>query len=93
MRPCSNLCANVAFMVTRISEDLISRVNGLMHVQNLSEKKRLCMMLVLLLMGHILNKIFKMKYETIEDKTHAYGTEFEIENVFTKWNKENRNSF
>ena len=51
------------------------------------------MMLVLLLMGHILNKIFKMKYETIEDKTHAYGTEFEIENVFTKWNKENRNSF
>ena len=36
-------------------------------------------MLVLALMGHILNKIFKMKYET-----HAYGIEFEIENVFKK---------
>ena len=31
------------------------------------------MMLVLALIGYILNKIFKMKYET-----HAYG----IENVF-----------
>ena len=43
-------------------------------------------MLVLALMDHILNKIFKMKYET-----HAYG----IENVCKKWNekKENRNSF
>ena len=33
------------------------------------------MMLVLALMGHILNKIFKMKYET-----HTYG----IENFFKK---------
>ena len=31
------------------------------------------MMLLLALMGHILNNIFKMKYET-----HAYG----IENIF-----------
>ena len=31
---------------------------------------------------HILNKIFKMKYET-----HAYGIEFVIENVFKKWNE------
>ena len=34
-------------------------------------------MLVLALMGHILNKFFKMKYEK-----YAYGIEFEIENVF-----------
>ena len=36
-------------------------------------------MLVLALMGDILNKIFKIKYET-----HAYENEFEIENVFKK---------
>ena len=35
--------------------------------------------MVLALMGYILNQIFKMKYET-----HAYGTGFEIENVFKK---------
>ena len=29
-----------------------------------------------------------MKYET-----HAYGIEFEIENVFKKWNEGNRNLF
>ena len=29
---------------------------------------------------HILNKIFKMKYET-----HAYGIEFEIVNVFNNF--------
>ena len=34
------------------------------------------MMMVLALMGHILNEIFKMKFET-----HAYGIEFEIGNV------------
>ena len=51
------------------------------------------MMLVLPLMGHILDKNFKMKYETIEDETHVYGIEFEIENVFKKWNREKRNSF
>ena len=39
-------------------------------------------MLVLALMGDILNQIFKMKYET-----HVYGIEFEIENVFKKWNE------
>ena len=37
------------------------------------------MMLVLALMGHILNQIFKMKYET-----HVYGIELEIENAFKK---------
>ena len=37
------------------------------------------MMLVLALMGDILNKIFKIKYET-----HAYENEFEIEHVFKK---------
>ena len=42
----------------------------------------------MLVLGHILNKIFKMKYET-----HAYGTEFEIENVVKKWNEKNRDSF
>ena len=36
-------------------------------------------MFVLALMGHILNKIFKMKNEK-----YVYGTEFEIENVFRK---------
>ena len=36
-------------------------------------------MLVLAIMGHILNKIFKMKYET-----HAYGIE--------KWNKKKKKS-
>ena len=46
------------------------------------------MMLVLALMGHISNENFKMKYET-----HAYGIEFEIENVFKKSNDKNRNSF
>ena len=35
------------------------------------------MTLVLALMGHILNKIFKKKYQT-----HAYEIEFEIENFF-----------
>ena len=40
------------------------------------------MMLVLALMGHILNQIFKMKYET-----HVYGIELEIENAFKKWNE------
>ena len=40
-------------------------------------------------MGHILNKTFKIKYET-----HAYGIEYDIENVFQKWNekKNNKNS-
>ena len=33
-------------------------------------------------MGHTLNKFFKMKYET-----HAYEIEFEIKNVFKKWNE------
>ena len=33
-------------------------------------------MVVLALMGHILNEIFKMKFET-----HGYGIEFEIGNV------------
>ena len=37
------------------------------------------MMLVLTPMDHILITIFKMEYET-----HAYGIEFEIENVFKK---------
>ena len=46
------------------------------------------MMLVLALMGHILNWIFKMKCET-----HADVIEFETENVFYKWNEKNRNSF
>ena len=41
--------------------------------------KRLCLILVLGLRGHTLNKTFKMNYET-----HAYGIEFEIENVFKK---------
>ena len=45
-------------------------------------------MLVLILMGHMLNWIFKMKYEM-----HIYGIEFEIENVFKKWNEKNINSF
>ena len=39
-------------------------------------------------MGQALNKIFQMKYEM-----HAYGIDFEIENVFKKWNEKNRNSF
>ena len=38
-------------------------------------------MLVWALMGHILNKIFKMEYEA-----HAYGIELQFENVFKKWN-------
>ena len=41
--------------------------------------KRLCMMLVLAPMDHILNQIFKMKYEM-----DVYGIEFEIENDFRK---------
>ena len=40
-------------------------------------------MMILALMGHILNKIFKMKYDS-----HAYG----IENVFKKWNEKKRHS-
>ena len=48
----------------------------------------MCMRLVLLLTGHILNQIFKMKYET-----HAYGNEFKMENIFKKWNEKNKNSF
>ena len=36
-------------------------------------------MLVLALMGHILNKILKIKYGK-----HAYEIEFEIESVFKK---------
>ena len=38
-------------------------------------------MFVWALMGHILNKNFKMEYEA-----HAYGIELEFENVFKKWN-------
>ena len=45
----------------------------------------MCMRFVLLLTGHIVNQIFKMKYET-----HAYGNEFEMENVFKKWNEKNK---
>ena len=39
------------------------------------------MMMVWALMGHIINIIFKMKYEL-----HVY----EIENVFKKWNEKNK---
>ena len=44
----------------------------------------MCMMLVLALLGHILNKIFKMKNET-----HAYG----IENFLKSEMKKKRHSF
>ena len=43
------------------------------------------MTLVLALMGHILNKTFKMKYQT-----HAYRIDFEMKNVLKRWNEKNR---
>ena len=55
---------------------LTSRANGNARLKHIT---RLCMMLVLTPMDHILITIFKMEYET-----HAYGIEFEIENVFKK---------
>ena len=45
-------------------------------------------MLVLALMSHILNKIFKMKHEM-----HCLWNLFEIENIFKKSNEKIRNSF
>ena len=40
------------------------------------------MMLVLAPMDHIMNQIFKVKY-----KRHASWIDFEIGNIFKKWNK------
>ena len=76
--PCSKVCADVSFIVTRISEwpDIRGKWFNALIIKLI---KRLCVMLVLALMSHILKKIFKMKYET-----HAEGIEFEIENVFKK---------
>ena len=69
----------ILFVATKISER--SDIQSKWFITNASIKliKRLCMMLVLALMGHILNQIFKMKYET-----HVYGIELEIENAFKK---------
>ena len=71
---CSNLCADVAFIVTRISERL--DIQGKWFNASIKLIKRLFLILVFALMGHILNKNFKMKYEA-----HAYEIEFEIENI------------
>ena len=71
MRVCSNLCADVVFIIIAISQrpDIQSKsFNACIKlIQGLS------MMMVWALMGHIINIIFKMKYEL-----HVY----EIENVF-----------
>ena len=73
MRICSNINPDVAFIVTRISER--PHIQGKWLNACIKLIKRLFMMMVWAIMGHILNKIFKMKNET-----HAYG----IENVFKK---------
>ena len=72
--PLIKLMCDAAFIITRILRR--PDVQGKWFNANIKLIKRMRMMLVL---GHILNKIFKMKYET-----HAYGIEFEIENVFKK---------
>ena len=73
MRIYSNIYADVTFIVTRISEG--SDIQGKWLNAFIKLFKRQFMMMVLALMGHTLNKIFKMKSET-----HAYG----IENDFKK---------
>ena len=74
---CSKLCADVAFTVARILER--SDIQGKRFNARIKLIKRLCIMLVWALMGHILNKILKMEYEA-----HAYGIELQFENVFKK---------
>ena len=73
MHICSNIYADVAFIVTRILErpDIQGKwLNACVKLIKIP-----FMMTVLAIIGHVLNKIFKMKNET-----HAYG----IENVFKK---------
>ena len=83
---CSNVRDDVAFIVTRISKR--ADIQGESFNASIKLIMTLWMMLVLALMGDILNKIFKIKYET-----HAYENEFEIEHVFKKWNEKYRDSF
>ena len=75
MRLCTNLRTDISFIVTKISDR--PDIRGKWFNTSIKLIKRMCMILVLALMGHILNQMFKMKCET-----HAYGIEFEIENVF-----------
>ena len=65
---CSYLCTDILFMVTRISKK--SDIQGKWFNASIKFIKSLCMMLILALVGHILNLIFKMKYEK-----HAHGIE------------------
>ena len=62
--------------------DLIPRVNGLMRLLKLT--KRLCTKLVLALISHILDQIFKIEY-----KTCAYWIEFETGNFLINEIKKN----
>ena len=59
------MCWMLDLLSAEYRKGLISRVNGLKHIKLI---KTLCIMLVLALMSHMLNKIFQIKYET-----HAYG--------------------
>ena len=70
MHLCSNLCANVAFIVTKILQR--PDIQGKWFNACIKLIKRLCMMSVVALLGHILNKIF------------AQGIGFETEKVFQK---------
>ena len=67
-------CTSVGFIVTKISET--PDIQGKWFNARIKLIMRLCIMMVLALMGHVLNEIFKMKFET-----HGYGIEFEIGNV------------
>lgn len=77
MRFCSQLRPDVAFTVIRISER--PYIQSKWFNARIKCIKRLCMTLVLALMGHILNKTFKMKYQT-----HAYRIDFEMKNVLKR---------
>ena len=66
-------CTSVGFIVTKISER--PDIQGKWFNARIKLIRRLCMMMVLALMGHILHDIFKMKFET-----HAYGIAFEMKN-------------
>ena len=82
----SKLCADVAFIVARILER--PDIQGKRFNACIKLIKRLCIMFVWALMGHISNKIFKMEYEA-----HAYGIELEFENVLKKVKLKKNNSF
>ena len=74
MRLCSKFCADIAFKVARISE----RPNkGKWFIAIIKLLKRLCMMLVLVVIGQESNRIYKVNYVT-----YAYWIEFWILNVF-----------